>query len=392
MIDRVIRRIGLVGSAGALAVAAGLSPAQASGPVRPSAVPDWRPIANIMSLNTRTFLNSVETSAPREAWAAGFSQIEIAPGQSRLVPAIETWNGTAWTGVDLPPGLKIGNGPQYLDAVSASGPHNVWIDSDAGHWLHYDGTTWTTGVLPDASEVSLLSSLAVSTTNQWAFGGTGAGPVLKPYAARNTGSGWKRTAVPGTGAIVGVSAVTGTDIWAVMGTGFESAGIQSPTSGLVRWYAGAWHAGPALPASMHNSALGAILARSDTNVWVGGAAKNSEGGYTEAIAHWNGHAWSVVKLPVPATTTKWHVNSIVPDGSGGLWALGNCIGNCVPHKSRLWHEVGGRWTSPEVPSWEVHNTALNQLAATGHSVWGAGSITDGSFLGGLIALWGPVPS
>ncbi len=238
----------------------------------------------------------------------------------------------------------------------------------------------------------LLSSLTVSTTNQWAFGGTGTGPVLKPYAAFRSGSGWRRTAVPGTGAIAGASAVSGTDIWAVMGTGIFNNGLQSPTSGLVRWHGGAWHAGPALPTSLHNSALGSVLARSDTNVWVGGAVKNSKGGYTEAVGHWNGHAWSVITLPAPVTTGQFHLSSIVPDGSGGLWALAFCMATCGVHPSRLWHETGGHWAGPLVPTWEIKDTELYQLAATGHSVWGVGQVADGGLFDGLFALWGPVPS
>ena len=142
---------------------------------------------------------------------------------------------------------------------------------------------------------------------------------------------------------------------------------------------------------MRNVMLGAVLARSDSDVWVGGGVRNSKGGYTEAVGHWNGHAWSMVTLPVSGTTGQWHVNSIVPDGSGGLWALGYCMATCGVHPSRIWHEADGRWTGPVVPSWEVKDSALDQLAATGHSVWGVGRVNNNGIYAGLIVRNGPVP-
>ena len=55
-------------------------------------------------------------------------------------------------------------------------------------------------------------------------------------------------------------------------------------------------------------ALGSILARSDTDVWIGGGVKNAQGGYTEAVTHRNGHKWSTLTLPVLGTTGVWHAS------------------------------------------------------------------------------------
>ncbi len=91
--------------------------------------------------------HSVETTGARQAWAVGSAQ-HLTPPPGPTVPVIETWNGTAWMAVNLPSGLSLGSGSVYLSTVSASGPHNVWAYSLAGHWLHDDGATWTTGTLP----------------------------------------------------------------------------------------------------------------------------------------------------------------------------------------------------------------------------------------------------
>jgi hypothetical protein len=239
------------------------------------------------------------------------------------------------------------------------------------------------------------SSLTIGTRAVWAFGATLArsGPV--PYASLHTSTGWKRTPVPGHGSIVGASAVTTRDIWAVIGSG----GLFSVGSGragaLLHRYAGHWHTVATLPAVLRNGSLGTVLARSDRNVWVGGAVKNAKKGTTEAVGHWNGHRWTVTTLHALATVAKWHLVKMVTDGSGGIWALSHCVGNNCGSggvASRLWHEVAGKWGRPVQPKLASSQTILVSLAATGKSVWGVGAVRVGrSGANGLIAVWGPTP-
>jgi len=77
--------------------------------------------------------------------------------------------------------------------------------------------------------------------------------------------------------------------------------------------------------------LGSVIAQSDRNVWIGGAAENSQLGKTEAAAHYNGHSWHVAFLPATPTPASYELVSMVPDGHGGLWALassGTRTGGC----------------------------------------------------------------
>lgn len=92
----------------------------------------------------------------------------------------------------------------------------------------------------------------------------------------------------------------------------------------MRWHDGQWHQVTGLPATLRSALFGSVLARSDRNVWLGSAAPNHKGGSTGAVGHWNGRRWTVTRLQAPAITGHYHVISIVPDGSGGLWALGYC--------------------------------------------------------------------
>src|SRR5215469_8266689 len=96
-----------------------------------------------------------------------------------------------------------------------------------------------------------------------------------------------------------------------------------------------------------------------------------------------------------ATVAKWHLVKMVTDGSGGIWALSQCVGNNCGSgggASRLWHEVAGKWGRPVQPKLASSQTILFSLAATGKSVWGVGAVRVGkSGANGLIAVWGPKP-
>jgi hypothetical protein len=161
----------------------------------------------------------------------------------------------------------------------------------------------------------------------------------------------------------------------------------------VHWTGGRWRTVASLPVVLRNSALGAVLARSDQDVWVGGAIRN---GPTDTVGHWNGRRWTVTRLRAAATAARFRLTSMAPDGSGGIWALAVCISaRCVGTGTifRLWHEVGGRWTGPVVPSLTgARQAVLIHLATAGRSVWASGIVAAKSGNSdGLIALWGPVP-
>jgi len=146
---------------------------------------------------------------------------------------------------------------------------------------------------------------------------------------------------------------------------------------------------------LHNASLGAVLARSDTDVWVGGAAKDIRGGTREVVGHWNGHSWTIIPLGAPTTAARFHVTSMVPDGAGGIWALGFCVGSHCGGAiaARLWHQVAGKWIGPTAPAFATkRKVALVQLAPVAHSVWAVGDTgVSGLRPSGVIVLWGAIP-
>jgi hypothetical protein len=368
-------------------MAAGLTPAQAAGS------PGWRIVATVATPGEVTELTSIAIADQRHAWAVGIS---VTAKTGAFAPVVEGWGGSAWAPVSLPPDVVANLGTEpLLDAVAASSPTNMWAFTTAGGWLHWNGV-WTAGRITK-SPIEIDSTLVFGQSNVWAFGETrpvrGA-PV--PYAARFDGpGGWKRSSVPGTNGISAASAVNSTDIWATLGQPEFAFGGGSRGGGLVHWFRGRWHRVTSFPSQLRNASLGSVLARSDKDVWVGGAMKNGKHGTTEAIGRWNGRKWTVTTLRARATANGYRVASLVSDGAGGIWALGNCLAssNCSPGTPwRLWHETAGNWSRPIQPRLSSHNTVLDSLAPVAHSVWAAGAIQEGSSANGIVALWGRAPS
>ena len=383
---KMIRRSLVMLPATALALTSGLVPAQAAG------TPGWRTVATVSRPSLDTALVGVATAGPRHAWAVGFA---ASSAGSTFLPVVQSWDGSAWSPVTLPASVVSTlsrSGPPLLDTTAASGPGNVWAFTLTGGWLHNDGTAWKAGMLARGHAL-VQASLVTAKTTVWAFGATASAAGLAPYAAFKSGThAWMRTAVPGKGTIAAASAVSASDIWAVLGSG--TFGISRAAGGLLHWHGGHWHAVPGLPASLRSRSLGAILARSDQNVWVGGAVRNGQNGTTEAVGHWNGHRWTVVKLRAAATAAPFRVGAMVTDGSGGIWALGLCTASKCPNGggSRLWHKTGGRWHGPVEPKLASRPSVLVSLAAVAKSVWGVGLVRAGkNSANGLIALWGPIP-
>lgn len=371
----------VVAVAAATVLAPGIASAQ-----RVTVPPGWRSVATVPS---PSLLLGVAAADPTHAWAVGWDG-----SFTKMAPAVQAWNGSGWAKVSLPPGVTSGLGAEpVLDTVAAaaSSPANVWAFAESGHWLRLAGTTWSAGHFTSPVP-EVQSSLAIGPTEAWAFGGIlTKSSTFTPFAAVFTaGHGWRRTPVPGKGMMVAASAVSVDDVWAVIGTG--ALGIPSTGSALMHRSAGRWQAVTSLPAQLRNAELGSVFARSDSNVWVGGAVSNRAHGTTEAVGHWNGHSWRVTTLPAVVTAAKFHVVSIVPDGSGGLWALGFSVSSTGSISSRLWHMTAGKWTGPVKPALAHRPAALVGLAAVSHSVWGAGDAgVGGQRPDGLIALWGPTP-
>ncbi len=128
------------------------------------------------------------------------------------------------------------------------------------------------------------------------------------------------------------------DIWVTVGYGGQGFFPPQTNGGaLLHWTGRQWLRQP-LPRSF--SRYGdptSVLALSDHDVWVGGGVPDSSFHLTEAVAHWNGSAWYLRKVPGAASTgiascaascwctracSAWEIASVTRDLSGrGLAAV-----------------------------------------------------------------------
>jgi hypothetical protein len=377
-------------SAFALATSALATQALASGPsarsdqapsvaaYRPaSPVSGWR-LNKVISFRHRpVILVGIDAVTAKDAWAAGMTSSEYG---TKPRPLLEHWDGRSWRQVALPAGTASHFGARDIFAnVGALSATDVWAITFQGRYLWLHGTRSTFGALPGSKTGKLVVDQvkAFSPADVWAFGymslGSASSPTLAPYAARFDGSRWTTIPVPGRGVMGPVSAISPSNIWA--------ATSVSGASTVLRWNGARWRPVPVQPTLPVRAT--AMLASSNTDVWIGGGAANSKSGTSEVAQHWNGKAWIGASPHSPATKQDYYLAGLAPDGTGnGFWALGgNILG-----PPRLWHHSRGGWSAPVPVPWQLY-----QLAAVPHtrSTWGIGWNADQTKA--VIVLHGAVP-
>jgi hypothetical protein len=435
VIKTASRRAAIVLAASALTLVAGLLPAQA-------ATAGWRTDATFAVRGEVSTFIDVAASSPADAWAVGFAA--KTPGTSVPQPIIRHWTGRTWRLVTLPAKIRreLASQDAIFSVVGAASASKVWIFNFADDYLRLDGSRWSLGQLPGASQKSgalvLIDAAEVFSGNDvWAFGlRISASLVETPYAAHYDGRTWSRVTMPGLpgGALVtAVAAVSSGDIWAA-----ESGLLGIPASVAVRSAVGrsvvarsAVAASPGarlavarlraarLRAAASDSAASSQVvlhwtaktgwqdaaqqpnlnltdqlvtgvAERDGHVWFGGSANNSANGTSSLTAEWNGTSWSVSDLPGKASSALWQLEAMTPDGAGGIWALAQDSNSGA---ERIWHLQGANWSQAR-PHFGKHPWDLEALALVprARSVWAVGAVeVSKSSVKGLIAVDGPLP-
>ena len=384
----------LVAATMAVLAVAGAGPAAAGLPARPAiGSSGWRAVATISVPSHSTGMFAVASAAaiPGWTWAVGGA---VPTGTGKVKPLVEEWTGRRWLRLELPSAAVSALGPDpVLVTAAAFRVNQLWAFTPSGGWLTGSGSNWTAGRLRSARPLLIQASITGTDEGTWALGGIKAANGFVPYAAVSLRPNrWKRMPVPGRGVIVGASVnqAFGNDIWAVLGEGVAALPASEP--GLVHWDGLRWRT-VGLPPRLRISTLSSVLVRG-AGVWVGGGVRNGRHGTTEVLGHWNGQRWRVITLRAAATSAPFRVTSMVNDGAGGIWALGTCFAKQCANgaASRLWHEVGGRWSGPIEPRLASKPTVLFGLADQRHSVWGPGAVkVTKTRANGLIALWRPTP-
>jgi hypothetical protein len=231
--------------------------------------------------------------------------------------------------------------------------------------LLWDGAAWKTlssRTLPPASD---LTGVALFPGGAWAVGETGManhGRDFFPFMVRVTGKAVQQVPIPRTpygGALNEVAATSAVDAWAV---GFEAnTGGGSGPALILHWNGMAWTR-VRLPVTLVRD-LGAtddVAASSRTNVWMVGYFPARQ----PRIVHWNGRRWGDIAGPLIGT--RYDLVGVATTSARNVWAVGNTASSAV-----LLHWNGLKWTCALRPKMRSPNLfAVSALSAD--DAWAVG--------------------
>jgi hypothetical protein len=267
----------------------------------------WSRVSSPRPSSTGAGLIGVDAISGSRAWAVG-SYFGSTGSTDTL---ILRWNGAAWSQVPSPnPGI----GGDVLNSVSATPRTGAWavgsnlhgpMAGDASLTLHWNGTAWSRvkSPTPTAGIAWLTGVSAISRTSAWAVGASRSDNLSrnKNLALRWNGASWSQVAAPSPGRdtneLQGVSAVSGTDAWAV-GWARGLTRFAPVSTVTLHWNGTAWSRVPSPNPGNGDgegtSELFGVSALSSTDAWAVGDYINQTTGIIDTlILHWNGSTWSV---------------------------------------------------------------------------------------------------
>jgi hypothetical protein len=287
----------------------------------------WKAFPAPMILGDNSgFLQGVADISPTEAWAVG--NASGTPG-GQPEPVIEQWDGTRWSLLPASSFNAPGESAGLFFAITAISANDIWavgtgfLAGIGGGPLfeHWDGTTWTPNVGIGGTPVA---ASADATDDVWAVGFSGLSAILgKPFVAHFDGTAWQSAPTPTTGVLNAAAALAPNNVWVAGSTQVQHGSTQT----LIEHYDGStWSVVPSPNVGPKSNRLLGITAVSPTDIWAFGSYfANSDGSQKTLLLHWDGTAWSMAPSPNP---TKGDLLSDVlfagvEASPGDVWIVGS---------------------------------------------------------------------
>jgi hypothetical protein len=257
-----------------------------------------------------SFLYAVAAVSAKTAWAVGRT---CKPASLSCQTLIEYWNGTSWTRQPSPTPAGDFLGFSGVAAVSASNAWAVGWGYSTSHGTqplieHWDGTSWKLLVIGNPCGkpgvfCDLLGVSAVSASDVWAVGDVGKTGALRTLIEHWNGTSWVRQMSPNGAyqeddSLSGVAAVSPSDAWALGSYSYASPRGQSVRTLIEHWDGTAWkiQASPSPGGANNISALSAIAPASPSRAWAVGFVVYGVSDHT-LVEHWNGTSWKHLGSP-----------------------------------------------------------------------------------------------
>jgi hypothetical protein len=245
---------------------------------------------------------------------------------------------------------------------------------------HWDGTRWAKVKSPALPALGQLYDVTKFAGGAFAVGFAGAhDAVARPLILRLTGTRVRRMQVPAVrgGLLVGVSAVSARDAWAV--------GLVSRGSALIlHWNGSAWRR-MKLPGRFSAQALADVAATSAKHAWAVGNSRT--GG--PVILRWNGSRWSRVAFPAPGGAAL-QLLSVTANAAANAWATGWTDRSTGTAVTVALHWAGGEWRrirTPNPTGGSDGDGFLGVTASSARHAWAVGGGFEGLDGELLIERW-----
>ncbi|WP_157963840.1 hypothetical protein [Actinocorallia populi] len=290
-------------------------------------------------------LKKVDGVASRIIMTGAKSGFAFFVGGEPQKPLAYRWNGRTWRSTPLPGGFDDALNLEV--EAAASGPSNVWtlMSTHDGNYgearsrvVRWDGRRWSKA---RSFPGMLLEQIAVTGGKDvWVFGTDTR--AKKDKAWHYDGRAWRAKTVPGpqashlmvrsgAGRIWAIDWFSGRRLFRWTGTRWKAVKVTLP-GGASRWET------TSLDVQGERVTVGFSTKRSTED----GTPLSGE----SRIVSGNGHRWRVEK-PGPARPKVLQV--AVPDGRGGMWALGSDPAG-FNEPDRLYHRTAkGRWKTRALP-------------------------------------------
>jgi hypothetical protein len=330
-----------------------------------------------------------------------------AAGAVVILSASQSLAAGAWTIVAAPP---TGQNATLTSVAAVSGSRAWAVGFHSGNAFtnvgaralidHWNGTAWSQAATPatPGNTALLLGVSASSATDAWAVGRTQDNKSsFEGLALHWNGKAWSVSAgfaaalsSLGGASAAGVADISPSDAYAIGNSAATAVGS------LVHWNGRAWSAVTLpLPASAHsNTTLDAISARGRGDVWIVGTFLDSAKGQNETFSeHFNGTAWHVVPMPPVNSANRnafFQFNAISASSPSDVWVVGDRGVTDVPsrQKTLIEHFDGRAWSIVPSPSPGTIG-ALSGVATSNarNSVWAVGAdVTAGTSPGRTLTL------
>jgi hypothetical protein len=311
----------------------------------------------------------------------GSSKSTSATPSLSTVPRVTPTCVPAWTYVVPPSPSGVG----ILYSVAATARDDVWT---VGRYLsqptqtltlvdHWDGSRWSVipspnyGITGTFVSNYLLGVAALSPSDVWAVGeydfSSGKGRFAGSLIEHWDGTQWSIVENPYTGTLRGLSAISTNDIWAVGDYRPANTGLKTY---VLHWDGGVWSyvPSPNLNPQGHNE-LRAVAAVASNDVWAVGYASSQV-----LIEHWNGTEWTIV--PAPTGLDSGNLYGVEAVSANDVWAVGIGTVNGVSGPLTL-HWDGQQWSI--VPSLQLSPSSgifFDVTAITSDNVWAVGRFNN----------------